>query len=288
MLMTASAAAFAASPSLDYSRAEELYRRTDYAGAIEALRAAPAKNAAADALLGKAYFLEGRYKDAIAAFDNAVAEDPLNSEYQDWLGRAYGRLAEESSFLAALGNARKTVRAFEKAVMLDPSNLEALSDVFEYYLLAPGIAGGGLDKAEETSRRFASLNQAEYHWSRARIAERRRDFDAAEREYRAALRAEPNEVGRALDLAAFLSSRGRLDESDAMFQSAGASHPDSPKVLYARAAAYIQGKRKLNEARALLRKYLELQTTPDDPSRREAAALLESAREVRSKSRDAE
>ena len=288
MLMTASAAAFAASPWLDYSRAEELYRRTDYAGAIEALMAAPPKNAAADALRGRACFMEGRYKEATASLERAVAEDPLNSGYYDWLGRAYGRLAEASSFLAALGNARKTVRAFEKAVILDPSNLEALSDVFEYYLQAPGVAGGGLDKAEAISRRFASLNQAEYHWSRARIAERRQDFDAAEREYRAALRAEPNEIGRALDLAAFLSSRGRLDESDAIFQSAAMTHPTPPKVLYARAAAYIQSKRKLDEAQALLRKYLELQTTPDDPSRREAAALLESARQVRSKSREAE
>jgi len=289
MLMAASAAAvYAASPSVGHSRAEELYRRTDYAGTIQALTVALPKDAAGDALLGKACFMEGRYKDAVASLEKAVAGDSLNSQYYDWLGRAYGRLAEESSFLAALGNARKTVRAFEKAVILDPSNLEALSDVFEFYLQAPGVAGGGLDKAENVSRRFAALNAAEYHWSRARLAERRKDADAAEREYRAARQAEPDEVGRALDLAAFLSSRGRVDESDAIFESAATSHPTSPKVLYARAAAYIQSRRKLDEAQALLRQYLELQITPDDPSRREAAALMRSAREVRSKSRDAE
>jgi tetratricopeptide (TPR) repeat protein len=288
MLIAASAGAFAESPASDYSRADELYRRTEYAGAIEALRATPVDYAAGHALLGKAYFMEGRYKEAAASLEKAVAEDSLNSSYCDWLGRAYGRLAEEASFLAALGNARKTVRAFEKAVMLDPSNLEALSDVFEFYLQAPGMVGGGLDKAENISRRLAELNAAEYHWSRARLAERRKDFEAAEREYRAAWQAEPNQVGRALDLAAFLSSRGRLAESDAIFQSAEVSHPNSPKVLYARAAAYIQSKRKLDEAQALLRKYVELQTTPDDPSRREAAALLKSAREARLKSREAD
>jgi hypothetical protein len=36
-------------------------------------------------------------------------------------------------------------------------------------------------------------------------------------------------------------------------------------VLFAQAAAYIQNKRKLDEAEALLRRYLELQTTPEDP-----------------------
>ena len=34
------------------------------------------------------------------------------------------------------------------------------------------------------------------------------------------------------------------------------NHPSSPKVLYARAAAYIQSKRKLDQAEALLDGYL--------------------------------
>ena len=70
----------------------------------------------------------------------------------DWLGRAYGRLAEGSSFLSALGYAKKTVRTFERAVELGLSNLEALSDVFEYYLQAPEMVGGWLDKAYSIAR----------------------------------------------------------------------------------------------------------------------------------------
>ena len=171
---------------------------------------------------------------------------------------------------------------------LDPSNLEALSDVFEYYLQAPGMVGGGLEKAENIARRIGDLNEAEYHWARARLAEKRKDFETAEREFRAAFAAAPNEVGRALDLAAFLSSRGRYGESEALFRDAEEKHPNSPKVLYARAAAYIQSKRKLDQAEALLERYIELQTTPDDPPRREAAALLKSARELHPKFRQAE
>jgi tetratricopeptide (TPR) repeat protein len=93
-------------------------------------------DAAGYGLLRKACFMEGQYKQAVANLEAAVREDSLNSEYYDWLGRAYGRLAEGSSFLSALGYAKKTVRAFEKAIELGPSNIEALSDVFEYYLQA--------------------------------------------------------------------------------------------------------------------------------------------------------
>jgi tetratricopeptide (TPR) repeat protein len=289
VVITASAAVtFGRSPNPDFSRAEDLYQRAEYARAIDVLQVLDERDAPVCALLGKARFMQGQYRQAVADLEKAVGQDGLNSEYYDWLGRAYGRLAEASSFLSALGYAKKTVRAFERAVELEPSNLEALSDVFEYYLQAPGMVGGGLDKAENIARRFAALNAAEYHWARARLAEKRRDFETAEREFRAAFAIDPTEVERALDLAAFLSSRGRYGESDALFRAAEDNHPRSPKVLYARAAAYIQSKRKLDQAEALLDRYLGLQTKPEDPSRLEAAALLKSARELRPKPRQAE
>ena len=150
------------------------------------------------------------------------------------------------------------------------------------------MVGGGLDKAEGIARRIASLNKAEYHWASARLAEKRKNPAAAEQEFRAALLAAPSEVGRTVDLATFLSSRGRYGESEALFRILEEKHPNSPKLLYAHAAAYIQSKRKLDEAEGLLERYLELQTTPEDPPRREAAALLKSARDLRSKCRQAE
>ena len=282
----ASAATVSRSPDPELSRAEELYRRTDYTRAIDAVEAMGHKDAARFALLGKAYFMEGRYRVAVANLEKAIEQDPLNSDYSDWLGKAYGRMAERSPAISAFGYARKTVRAFERAVELDPSNLEALSDLFEYYLQAPGIVGGGLDKAERIAGRMAGVNEAEHHWARARLAERRKDFSTAETEFRAAQRAAPAEVGRSLDLAAFLSSRGRYAESDELFRAAMERDPNTPKVLYASAAAYIRSRRKLKEAEALLERYLALQTTPDDPTRQEARELLVSARNLHSRSRD--
>jgi tetratricopeptide (TPR) repeat protein len=232
--------------------------------------------------------MEGRYREAVANLEKAIGEDTLNSDYSDWLGKAYGRMAERSPAFSALGYAKKTVRAFERAVELNPSNLEALSDLFEYYLQAPGIGGGGLDRAERIARRMAGVNEAEHHWACARLAERRKDYSTAETEFRAAQKAAPAEVGRSLDLAAFLSSRGRYAESDALFRAAMERHPNTPKVLHARAAANIRSRRKLEEAEALLEKYLASQTTPDDPTRQETRELLTSARNLHSKSRDKE
>ena len=290
IVITASTSAvlLARSMNPDLSRAEELYQKTEYGRAIDVLQALDRRDAATYALLGKACFMQGQYKEAVANLEKAAAEDSLNSDYYDWLGRAYGRLAEGSRFLSALGYARKTVHAFERAVELGPSNLDALSDVFEYYVEAPGMVGGGIDKAERIASRIKALDSAEYHWACARLAEKRKDFAGAESEYRAALLAAPKQVGRTLDLAAFLSSRGRYGESEALFRAAEERNPNSPKVLYARAAAYIQSKRGLDEAEVLLQRYLASQTTPDDPTRQEAVALLKSARDLRSRLRQAE
>lgn len=267
----------ARSANLDLTRAEEQYGRTEYRAAINTIQMLSPKSASGYALLGKAHFMEGQYKDATAYLERAVGQDPLNSEYYDCLGRAYGRLAERSGFLSALGYAKKTGRAFERAVALAPSNLEALSDLFEYYLQAPGIVGGGLDKAQGIAVMISRLNEAEYHYVCSRLAEKRNNIANAEQELRLAMKVAPTDVGRVLDFAAFLSSHGRYNESDEVFRFAEQIAPNSPKLLFARGAAYIQSKRNLDEAKRLLRRYLECQITPEDPPRSEVTTLLKAA-----------
>jgi tetratricopeptide (TPR) repeat protein len=262
----------------DFERAEEHYQRTEYGAAINLLLSLPTKTAAVYALMGKAFFMDGRYKNSVTYLEKAMTEDPQNSGYQDWLGKAYGRRAEESSFLTALSYANKTRTAFERAVALDPANLEALSDLFEYYLQAPGIVGGGVEKAEGIAERIRRLDEAEYHYARARLAEKRKDTRMAEKELQQAMQLAPGQVGRVIDLAGFLSNQGRYAESDELFRLARQIEPDSPKVVFALASTYIQSGRNLEEAKALLDRYARSRITPDDPPRADAARLMKTLR----------
>jgi tetratricopeptide (TPR) repeat protein len=257
-----------------FTHAEEQYQRADYRGALATLASLPAKDAHAWALSGKALYMDGEYRKATACLEKAIAADPRNSDYYDWLGKAWGRRAEEANFLVALPYANKTRAAFEKAAALDESNLEALGDLFEYYLEAPGIAGGGIEKAERVAAQIGRFDQAELHYTRARLAEKRKDMSSVERELRSAMQLAPGQVGRVIDLARFLSEQGRYEESDRLFRRAAEMAPDAPKVVFARAAAYIESGRNLEEARALLRHYGELPITPDDPPRPEVTRLL--------------
>ncbi len=272
-----SVAAVGRAASADLERAEEAYRHTDYKTALSTLLPVSPKDGAAYALIGKAYYMDGQYRNSISCLEKAVAEDPRNSSYYDWLGRAYGRRAEESSFLTAIPYANKTRDAFEKAVAVDPANLEALGDLFEYYLEAPGIVGGGIDKAEGVAGRIGRLSEAEYHYARARIAGKRKQIPVVEEELRKAMQLAPRDIGRVIDLAGFLAEHGRYEESDELFRMAAQMEPDSPRLLFARAAAYIRSGRNLEDARVLLRQYAVAQITPDDPPRSEAARLLKAS-----------
>ena len=121
-----------ASPSLE--EATKLYRHTEYEASLKVLSELPEKDGAVFDLIGKNYFMLGNFKKSSEYYEKAVAVDPSSSEYQHWLGKAYGRRAETSSVFTAPGLASKARQHFEKAVALDPQNQEAVSDLFEYYL----------------------------------------------------------------------------------------------------------------------------------------------------------
>src|SRR5262249_13111821 len=138
-----------------WMHARELYQRTDYAAALRELEALPEKDAAAWQLIGQNYYGMGQYKQASESLDKAAQLSPGNAECFLWLGRAYGRRAETSNPFSAPGFASKSRQAFEKSVALDPANRDALGDLFDYYLGAPGFLGGGVDKATALAARVA-------------------------------------------------------------------------------------------------------------------------------------
>lgn len=109
--------------------------------------------------IGVAAFNAGRFDAAMESFEAASAAMPQNAEYQHWLGRAYGRLAEQSSWLAAMDLARKTCAAFERAYALDPNDAATIEDLIEYYTEAPPFLGGSPEKAEAMKRRLETLKQ---------------------------------------------------------------------------------------------------------------------------------
>jgi Flp pilus assembly protein TadD len=258
----------------DFDRANKLYNITEFQQSLDVLRAVPNKDAAVCELMGRNYFGLGDFRKATEALEQAAVLAPGNSGVYLWLGRAYGRRAETSSIITAPGLANKARQFFEKAALLNPANLEAQSDLFEYYLEAPGFLGGGFDKAAATATRIAQISPSEGYWAQARLAEKRKEFGSAEAQLRRALEIAPQQVGRLIDLARLLTRRGRYQEADLSLAKADKIAPNSPRLMFAKADLYIKGKRNLDVARELLKRYLNSTLTPEDPPRADALRLL--------------
>jgi len=183
------------------------------------------------------------------------------------------KVAERES-REAEGGYEKACQYFEKSVQLNPTNLDAQSDLLEYYLEAPGFLGGGLDKAAATAAHMASISPADGQWAEAKVAEKRKESGSAEAHLRRAVELAPQQVGKLIELARFLMKQGRYQEADQSFERAEKVAPNSPRLMFARAETYVKARHNVNLAKELLKRYMNMELNVDDPPKSEAAKLL--------------
>jgi tetratricopeptide (TPR) repeat protein len=223
------------------------------------------KDAESYNLLCRAYFMTEDWDLGISACEQAVNLSPQTSSYYLWLGRLYGEKADRSGWLSAAGLAKKARAAFERAVQLDPNNVEARVDLGEFYAEAPPIIGGGKDKARQQAEALMSLNPAMGHWVLARIAEKDKDPAAAEREYRAEIEAGHSGVRGWVDLANFYLYAHRYDEMEQALAHTETAPIDHPESLMNAAGLLLRAKREYPLATRLLRRYLASRTCEEGP-----------------------
>lgn len=159
--------------------AEELYSRAQYHASLSLLDA-HAEDSAPLFLIGRDYYMLSEFKKATENLKKAVIAAPKNSEYTDWLGRAYGKRAEISNPLSAAVLAKKAKEKFERAVQLNPKNAEALSDLFDYYLQAPVLLGGGYQKAEAVAEKMSAVDPCQAFFEQSELAQKQHGFETAE------------------------------------------------------------------------------------------------------------
>jgi tetratricopeptide (TPR) repeat protein len=213
-------------------------------------------NAEAFNLLCRAHFMLDDWDAAIPRCERATALAPQNSLYRLWLGRAYGEKADKASVFSAMGLARKVRDSFERAVELDPDSWEARTDLAEFYTEAPGIVGGGKDKARAQADVLMPANPAMGHWVLARIAEKNKDSAGAEREYRAAIQASHSGARAWLNLANFYRYARRLDDMEKALKNLESCPLDFPESLMHAADILLRSGRNLPMAVRFLHRYL--------------------------------
>ncbi len=206
-------------------------RADDAVARLRTLVAADPQDGNAHLLLCRAFYAEELTDPAVAECEAALATQSGDSKAQDWMGRAYGLKAGRSGPIAGYKLASKVRTAFETAVQLDPNNDDAVNDLGEYYVSAPSIVGGGVDKALALASRSESRLPQTAHRIRAMAAEKQHDNGTAEREFKAAV-AVANHPDAWFDLGHFYYRRNQKDLSlDALHHAIDADRAHGPALV---------------------------------------------------------
>jgi|SRR5579872_112996 len=240
--------------------------------------------------------------------EKAVALDGRTARYHRQLAEVLGVTAQHANLMQQLLLARRFRKELDTALALDARDPQAGRDLLEFYLLAPGIAGGDVNKAQAEADRIAATDAAEGWLAHARVAEFQKRWTEQEGYLRRAVEASPASyrtriaLGRfyldrvparleeaseqarqaiQLDrgrvdgyaiLAAVYAERGEWKALDAVLTAGAAAVPDD-MAPYFRAAERLHG-RDAGRAERYLRVYLGQEPEGNEPPASEARARL--------------
>ena len=217
----------------------------------------------------------GGRENPLLLAEKAVSLDGSVAKFHRQLAEMTGALAEHANVFQQIVLARRFTKELDRALELDPTDIQALSDRIEYYLLAPGIVGGDKTQANAVAARIARIDAAEGFAAQARIASFEKRDDRAGALLNRAIAADPGKYKIWIALARTQQAPGHLPDAEAAARRAIALD-DSRAAGYSILAAILARQNRKQELQELLQR--SDSAVPDDltPHYRAGEALLAS------------
>ena len=238
--------------------ARRAFEASDYTKAIQVLLETAAKdpkNGDVQLLLAKSYLELQEHDAAIHSAEKAVALDPQNSVYHEWLGRAFGEKADHAGWFSAISLAKKTRKEFQTAVELDNRNFAARQALIEFDCSAPGLVGGGEDKAQPHIKELMEMDAAEGHYAAGNCRRQKKDFAEADEEFIKALESRPKSAELIYDIGDYAAKHLQPERLYAVAEAGERVAPNDPRAKFYRGVALVLQKEKPEEAGRLLQEY---------------------------------
>ena len=233
----------------------KLFEAKKFAEAKAVFAPVASQNAEAAYYMGRIAVSENDDK-AAEWFEKSVKMSPNNSVYWDWLGRAYGDQAATASKFRLPFLAPKVKGAFERAVALDPNNIEAREDVIQYYLRAPGFLGGSRQKAREEAIEIKRRNAYRGGFDVANVCLGDKDYACVEREFDALQKSFPDSSTVYSQLAAYYANQKQFDKSFAVLDARLREKPGDMAATFGIGRTGALSGQNLDRAEKALKSYL--------------------------------
>ena len=198
-----------------------------------------------------------QYAAAVPLLEKCVAAEQGNSKFHQWLGRALGLQAAQKGIVSGALSVRQVKAEFEKAIELDPLNLEARQDLAIMYRAVPGFLGGSNAKAAE---QIAFIRRHDP----ALASQLDGDFLFAEKKYEAALaayqesaRLHPRSMIQ-VRISLLYQQKKDWTQAFAALDRALAFDPDFPFALYQVGRAAALSGYQLDRGEKALRTYIAM------------------------------
>ncbi len=208
--------------------------------------------------LGRVYFEEAEYKKSSGAFEQAIEITEGSSLFHLWLGRAYGLRASTGGFLAKARYGTKFKGQIDRALEIDHDNLDAREDRLQFYLQAPGIAGGSIEKAYAEAESIAVRDPR--RGMNAKITILQSDDKSAEAidEIKRWISEQPDDSLAVLDLVYMYQGMETWDDVFSVLDGLLLERPSFTGALYQVGRTAVFSEQRVPEGINALKRYIEL------------------------------
>ena len=218
-------------PSLAHAKQQFNARNWDLAKReYTALVSAMPGDATPPYYLGRIALQESDTDEGIREFERCIALDEKNAECHAWLGNALGMTAQRTSKFKLPFLVKRTKKEFDRSVELDPTNIDGRMGEMQYYLFAPGMFGGSIEKAREQAAEIDRHDKLRGAMAYGLIADHEKDAKTAEAAYQRAVAAAPDSIMGYNGLVSLYSRESRWSDAFATLDRIAARIPSEHMV----------------------------------------------------------
>jgi len=192
--------------------------------------------------LAKIAIKDSEFDDAEDFILRAQEIAPKNASVQYDVAQIMGRQAQESSIFSAPGYAKKTLKAYEQAVQLEPSNINYRQGLIAFYLQAPSIVGGDKELALEQAIAIETLDPVKGFIALVDVYQTTEENTKLETLYSTIDSKFPESGGLFYRRGLYYQSAKKYSKALVDFQKAHAAKPQNEDDLTAYAALYQIGR----------------------------------------------